>query len=797
MPDAGEESFQQAADIDDHDEAGKDQHSGVVVTHTRKPGTNGGRDQATLGRFPRHTPPVPLPQRSTLKGLRLPFRHGFDQYEGAPTFEGLLPIPDTVLHYQPNLVYIANQIKTHGWEHFHDYGWRLLPSFFQMFDMGQPALVKDHMMRSYDVHPAHDVLDEPIFTRRGDRVQFADVRTMSMDEMANDARLQDAPNLYVTGIGPDGRYIRVNLEATRKELRQEEVYTICDIDSFIWVGRSPQFKKSVEIYTTPVIRDRAPILKNNHVYVNLLVPQTEEDKSRGGSRSEWYEQRFPLSHIPHLSLGTMGGGSTSVNIYMFFPRMTHKAPFSRFWASLIPSHIQCKIWDELLSPCMENIAEQGDLPFMADRAHVDFKRGNKRTTPTYPLTPSKFDHFLTHLQLGVDSLEITCPEFGSYFFVIENKGSKAQSRTPVPSPQEGATHGSVIAAFNACQTSFDGLDWKHMHDETLGQLFIDIGVTLHPKKEGLVGLWSLESLEASFGASGYLSGTVHHINTLSKYGALQAEQPSSRMERTGVVFRSAYNQQYELLRRHDNSRVLFQDKEMYHRSRQYVKDKSQVLSLLRGRAARKSYGVREEFRVSGQAVVKAAEAIDQQIHTRLSNNAVIWIPSHLWFASLADRVEAIDHVHQELRQKARPNYATMTGLLSYMMQCTVFTPPVTRAFVREALQILSFQANMDRFNMFFLPSLDLRQQNCLQELEEEDHYHVFQELGLPYHKRHVAYPDVRDLPKGDVVKYPLGPTPSWSTIRKALREHPWQIVSHYQWPSQLNRIRDAPQMSIL
>ena len=102
---------------------------------------------ARLGHFPR---PVDPPQLSALlhqRGLWHPFYKEFDDYEDGPTLDTLDPIPDTVLQLAtPSLVYLASQVITNPWTMYKDYGWRLLPSYAQMFHNKQPVLVADHLM---------------------------------------------------------------------------------------------------------------------------------------------------------------------------------------------------------------------------------------------------------------------------------------------------------------------------------------------------------------------------------------------------------------------------------------------------------------------------------------------------------------------------------------------------------------------------------------------------------------------------------------------------------------------------
>lgn len=153
-----------------------------------------------------------------------------------------------------------------------------------------------------------------------------------------------------------------------------------------------------------------------------------------------------------------------------------------------------------------------------------------------------------------------------------------------------------------------------MADRDNGEFLLDIAVTIHPEHdEHLVGLWKLDSLEASFGAGGYKRGEIHHLNTLNLYGGLQAEAREAHRRRTHVLFRSAYCLVYETTRKFDNCRNLFSGKDAYHMSQRFVSDMENVLKILQNEAPTKGYGVRDEIRLGCQALEAVAETIDQTV----------------------------------------------------------------------------------------------------------------------------------------------------------------------------------------
>ena len=177
--------------------------------------------------------------------------------------------------------------------------------------------------------------------------------------------------------------------------------------------------------------------------------------------------------------------------------------------------------------------------------------------------------------------------------------------------------GSMNGSIEQLKIEFPFLDWDYMQDPTKGEFVCEIGVTFHPDSdEPLVGLWRLDRLEASFGMAGYLQGTLHQLNTLSFCGGLQAEQSADRKAMTHVIFRSAYNIAYEVTRRMNNKRDLFQEKDIYNMTERYFQEVQAVTMLYREHSAEVSYGVRDEIRLGGRALTPLMESIDRMVCKR-------------------------------------------------------------------------------------------------------------------------------------------------------------------------------------
>jgi hypothetical protein len=204
---------------------------------------------------------------------------------------------------------------------------------------------------------------------------------------------------------------------------------------------------------------------------------------------------------------------------------------------------------------------------------------------------------------GGDSLV----HFGSFFFVVQIKGSKRATLAERANLNLSAQH-----ALENFKEGYTGLDWDYMNRAKNGQLICDAGITIHPDDptRHLVGLWRLDCLEASYGAGGYLMGQIHTLNTLAMYGGLQAESPSWRSKQSHVRFRSSYNLAYEATRQHDNSRNLFEERHVFNRNPYFQHQLNCVMEIYDDMAPENSYGVRDEFRISGLGVNELIDCID-------------------------------------------------------------------------------------------------------------------------------------------------------------------------------------------
>ena len=343
--------------------------------------------QAVMGRYPRPLSAPDMPPLDSLRGLRIPWDNGYDEYETGPTLETLDPIPDTIaLLAEPDLIYLAGQVRINPWVTFRDFGYRLEPDFAQAFYNIPPIMVKEHLMPAGLLAPGDDSIATQKL-RTGNDAEVTDLVLMGAQEMIDKADEEGSSSIFLMGKTQEGQFVKLDLQ--RDAIIPTRIVATVDVDSVVWLTRHPRFKHAINIFTKPVIRNKPPIYKHNHIYVDLLVPQSADDRQALGSRTEWYSRRFKLSQIPHIQLGKMGDGAGSVNLLMAFPRMTHQHPYLSRWVSMVPGDVQNLLWDRVRIPAMQAVMPEMVHPYVGlDRAHLSFKeknwKGTSKASSTFP-----------------------------------------------------------------------------------------------------------------------------------------------------------------------------------------------------------------------------------------------------------------------------------------------------------------------------------------------------------------------------------------------------------------------------
>lgn len=356
--------------------------------------------EATLGRFPRPKPPT-LPKLTSWVGLYHAHRNDYDDYVNGPTKDVLDPLPASVLGMGGlSLAYIANRIMTTPWTIYKDYGYRLLPTFCQIAHLRNPVMVKEHLCPPSPLRNLPQFADATL-SRFGNPIVASDLRTVGPKEMLEISDVE-GPEIMVTGRLKDGTYLRLDLE--KEAQTPERINISVDLDSIVWVTREPHFSGPIGLLMMPVIRDRPPLWKNNHIQVELLYPQTAEDKEESGQRQEWDTRKFSLSRIPHMLVATVGQVTSTVEVLMFFPRMTHFHPHTHRWQNNVPAYLQKIFWDQLLYPNLKMTIPQEQQQFWAeDRDHSAFKRGGSGKMSSHAISTEVFELLMSRIAHQVSS----------------------------------------------------------------------------------------------------------------------------------------------------------------------------------------------------------------------------------------------------------------------------------------------------------------------------------------------------------------------------------------------------------
>jgi hypothetical protein len=295
---------------------------------------------------------------------------------------------------------MANCIITNPWRGYKDQGYRILPSYADLFHKKPPIMILEHLSPVGINHPCVPMPESD------DGTGAPDACTMGGEEMLAAAGTDDL--MFLTGKTVDDQYIYLDLQ--RDAVVPQRILHSYDIDSLIWITTYPRFHQAVSIYTMPHIRKKPPIWKHNHVYIDLLVPQSENDRHSQGKRSEWWTRRFRLSQIPHVSFGQLGQGSGTVNVYLFFPRMTHRHPRNARWMSFVPPELQNFFWKMVMRPAMKKVTSKLDQPYVG-LSHENLvlkmgrrKGGEGRGAPTFPLRPAAFRRLISEMMdiVGLD-----------------------------------------------------------------------------------------------------------------------------------------------------------------------------------------------------------------------------------------------------------------------------------------------------------------------------------------------------------------------------------------------------------
>jgi hypothetical protein len=561
---------------------------------------------------------VPVPVQSFVP-INVRSLHLFDDYDDGPTVEDVLAYPSYVDNFPTNPFSQITPLS--NWEYFKDYGYRILPDFATIFNQQQPILVSEHLLPiGLPDIPPYGLLENVIkghtsIDRSGKRkqVQIEDVEILGLQDMldlAGNPGSHDSIRAFVCGRTPRDNYICLRPERDEVQLSADEVHVTLDIDSVIWVTDKVHILGSIKVQVLPYMKKQPPISKDNHCNVEILWPQSDRDRATG-QRTEWFTKSVPISQMPHIPFAQVSEGSGSFNIYIVFPRMKHRNVFTGYWSTLIPSEIQNLWLAEILIPAMKSSSVKGveeyvnySLQEWMWKATVNNKL---QMSKTVTFDPVSIRILIENMRSNIKKKPQTLDAFGSFFFVMDARGIKLSTmniRERDPDP------------FNTLRKEMPGLDWEHMMLRENGLFLLDLGISYHPAprdEQPLIGLWRLNSSEASYKQSGMNTPQVFRCCTMARYGGMQARMETVRSRAVQLPFRSTYNLLFESVRRPGQEEKFCSDAEAYDMSPVF-KETCKQFSKIYKNSQTKSYGVREEIRGTGLAIKEAIRLATKKVN---------------------------------------------------------------------------------------------------------------------------------------------------------------------------------------
>jgi hypothetical protein len=521
----------------------------------------------------------------------------FDDYLGGPSLEDMQWLERQGGCEAYPIAWFPTLTQRSPWELFKDYGYRLQRSFSTMFNESTPFAVVDHLLPPGQAHPLPQL------------EAGQDSRVVGLSYLLDNTGGPSTPEsiqAFVQGKIDEDTFIVLDLEQDAYPLSADEILFSLDIDSIIWVTPKLKVRTQLNIHLFPDQLRTAPIGVHNHVYAELLLPQSEEDKETG-EREEWHTHRCPLSNIPHARFGKVGLGAGSLNVYVFWPRMKHKNTHTNKWAAVVPTAIQSRWISEVILPSIvecSNPATKPYVDFTLEQLEMKTPKNSQGTKSTV-VDAEQLEQIQISMHQRIKGGHRRLEMFGSFFFVVDARGIKKTTtviKDGVPNP------------YDLLVKNYPGMDWGYMMDRQNGELYMDLGMAFHPQptsEEPLVGLWRLGQLRESFAAAGMNSGTNHHVNTLADYGGIQSEMGPQRAAIVQLTFRSAYNLVFEIVRRSGDA--YFCDDPDAHDVNHAFLDCVDKYQKMYTTSSGKSYGVRDEVRGSGRAILEALPSAFQKV----------------------------------------------------------------------------------------------------------------------------------------------------------------------------------------
>lgn len=739
---------------------------------------------------------IPIP--TNIPYRTLPHDWDFDDYEAGPTLEDN-PLPTAAEMSLP--LHGSEPLKhTLGiWAEWRDYGWRMLSDYFVMYSIQPPVQTVQRFLAIPD-----DDMDDTRFrglmegydlSRDGKKpriVTIEDVELCSFRKLAGCVR-NASPEVVVDAMlrgRIKDKYICLDPAfAEVPEPTPEDVLITTDIDSIIWVTPHLVIKGKINIHTAPLPRDKAPISHHNHVYVNVLFPPSDEERSLGRHRTTWHVRKTRLTSIPHTYFAVIGLGSGVADVKVTFPRMMHKDDtFRSRWVNNIPPPV-LELWvGKVVIRALRKVALPGQLEYFDySQEEMRLRDGprDRHHNRQLPLTNAQLDRLQKIMRDIVDNVdnhgEDDLSMFGSFQFVLDQIGVKLMTHRYEGDDENGNAWTSL------CET-FPALDWEYMIKPANGAMYMDLGVGFHPIDRDIpfVGLWKLPYVRASFDRGGLLKGNTHHACHLACYGGIQAEMESVAERATHISYRQCYPLIFENVRRPGKDVYFCDDADAFAGNSTFRECMSKQIAMCKN-ARHKSFGVRDETRGSGLAIKIMLESVYEQAKIYCQWGPIVWVQSDDWFTLLTMRLKALRYAQYKLvtRQVKPPNLGIISSVMMNLVRSTTTSPIPKHSYIYRALKDLHLGPVMERFGMFFLHNFQEDQANPLPDVESEDDDVVSHALGDARGRKSrgirktVKYIRRR---RGSVNKdFPMGENVLWNELEVAMRTMTSTIIRPWVW----------------
>lgn len=301
-----------------------------------------------------------------------PYDKFYDDYFGGPTQEDLHAFEDPY-HALPLYDPILSSVHFKSpWTYFRDYGYRLLSRFAHAYYMGPPMLLENHVMplipeirpEAYKKHFRDMHLTPKAISRTGIPelrvVSSGDIEILGAKEMLDRVESEDGDHdshslisHFLRGRNNEENYLCVDLEKDALPSSNIKINLSMDVDSFVFVTDVVKVAAAVSLMVIPSLGNNAGIKKHNHVYVEILDPPTDLEALNPSQRS-WLERRVPLSHIPHTLFAKITEGDGATYCHIFFPRMIHRAEYTKKRATYLPPEILAWFWNNVILPALRD-----------------------------------------------------------------------------------------------------------------------------------------------------------------------------------------------------------------------------------------------------------------------------------------------------------------------------------------------------------------------------------------------------------------------------------------------------------